>query len=411
MPPSSRPLALLRVLSRAAVVVLLMATALMSLVLATMTSPTLTDPVTAELTAQGTTRGALAMLLVLALPFYRIAPSVLLIVGTVSILLLHLDPFLLAVGLTVWIARAQRGWQWAIAGTGLMMIVANGVMHIVRLHQWPDEEYRLTGQLLVAFTVLGCLSLVLALGFWARARRSTRKAEADADSAQRTSEHLTDELTRQREREDLAREVHDTLASRLSVLSLHAGSLQETAQREGEARLQQELQTTRNYADQALTDLRVLLTSLREGGAPPSTPVPPPQGIDDLGDLLDDAAATGLEVHSIVALDGYTSTSAPLQRTVLRITQEALTNALRHSPDRVVRVRITGSPASGIRMVFRNRRAESSGFSLGSGTGLMSIRERAEMVGGTVDVQEDGDEFILTVHLPEVVDDDEPVRS
>lgn len=402
---------LLRVLLQVVIVVVLMAAALMSLILATMTSPALSDPATAELTDEGVLRGALAMLLVLALPWYRMAPSVPLVAGTVSVVLLHLDPFLLAVGLTVWIARSVRRWHWVVAATGLGLIVANGVMHIVRLGRWPDEQYRLTGQLLVAFTVIGCLSLVLALGFWARARRSTRKAEAEVDSALRNSEQLSDELTRQREREDLAREVHDTLASRLSVLSLHAGSLEETAQHRGETRLQQELQTTRSYADQALTDLRVLLTSLREGGAPAASPVPPPQGIDDLGDLLDDAVASGLDVRSFVALDGYSSAPAPLQRTVLRIAQEALTNALRHSLDRTVQVRITGSAETGIRLVFRNRRAASSDFSLGSATGLIGIRERADMVGGTVEVQDDGDEFILDVRLPGVENDDEPVSS
>lgn len=405
MPQPSRPVALLRVLLSVVVVLLLMTAALMSLVVATMTSPSLMDPVTAELTEQGAVRGALAMLLVLALPWYRAAPSVLIIVGTVSILLLHLDPFLLAVGLTGWIARCTRRWHWGVVVAGMVLIVANGVMHIVRLGQWPEEDYRQTGRILVAFSVLVCLSLILAIGFWARQRRSTRRAEAEADTALRASEHLSDELTRQREREDLAREVHDTLASRLSVLSLQAGSLQETAQREGESKLHQELQTTRSYADQALTDLRVLLTSLREGGAPSATPVPAPQGIHDLGDLLDDAASAGLDVRSFVALENFASAPEPLQRAVLRITQEALTNALRHSSDRSAHLRLTGSPERGISLIVSNRRADDSDFSLGSGTGLIGIRERAALVGGTVDVRDDGDEFVLDVQLPAVTED------
>lgn len=400
MLPRRRLQSALRALVSGVIVVVMIFVGLMVLVLATMTSPNSTDPASGDPTDFGLLQVGLGMLILLALPWYRRAPLVLIIAGAVAATVLRADPFVLAVGLTVWIGRCQSRWQWIVAGFGLAVIPLNAVLHLRGLSQWPDDDYQQTGQVLVVCLTLLCVGLVLGISLWTRQRRSTERAEADAESAQQSSEQLSDELARRREREDLAREVHDTLAGRLSGLSLQVGSLEQTAQRGAEDQLDDALRTTRRYADQALTDLRVLLTSLREGGASSTVPAQTPTGIPDLQDMLDDAATSGLDVRPYILLDGYSSAPPALQRAILRIAQEALTNALRHSEDRVVHLNITGDRQRGVRLGFSNRSGVRPSFSGGSGTGLIGIRERAQLLGGSVEIQTEGPEFTLSVFLP-----------
>lgn len=382
------------------VVVAMIFVGLLIMVLASMTSPSTTDPQSMELTEIGAVRVGVGMLILLTLPWYRKVPLLLMGSGTISALVLHLDPFVLAVGLTVWIARSQRRWHWVVGGAGLLVITVNAVLHVATLTRWPDADYARTGQILVVTLAALGIALVLGVSLWVRQRRSAQRAQASAHSAQQSSAELSDELTRRREREDLAREVHDTLAGRLSGLSLHVGSLEATAQRNDADHLGEALRTTRSYADQALTDLRILLSSLREGGSSPATPAKAPGGVADLQDLLDDAGSSGLQVHPYILLDGYAAAPEALQRAVLRITQEALTNALRYSSDGSVRARITGDEKRGITLDFRNRSGSEASFREGAGTGLIGIRERAELLGGTVDVSDEDGEFTVRVHLP-----------
>lgn len=396
---SRRQTALHRIIAGGAVVLMIFVGLLVA-VAATLTSPASTDPATGEPTDFAVIQVGLGMLVLLTLPWYRRVPLLPMIVGAVAATVLRLDPFVLAVGLTVWVVRCRQRWQWAVAGVGLGLIVINVLMHLYGLSQWPDDDYTRTGQLLVISLGVLCIGLVLGISLWVRQKHSADYARATAQKAQHSSEQLSDELVRQREREDLAREVHDTLAGRLSGLSLQVGSLEDSAQRGDNTQLDDALRTTRSYADQALTDLRVLLTSLREGGASTAAPVKTLTGVADLQNLLEDAAAAGLEIRPYILLDGYASAPQPLQRAVLRIAQEALTNALRHSADRQVQVNITGDPERGIQLEFRNRSNGSSQFAQGSGTGIIGVRERAELLGGSVDVLDASGEFRLTVVLP-----------
>lgn len=392
--------AVARVLLSGAVVVTMFLVGLLMLTLATTTDPEMFDPATEEITDFAAAMAVIGMLILFTLPWYRRAPLVLLVAGSVSALLLGLDPFVLAVGLTVWVVRAQYRWQWAVAAAGFAVILVSAGLHIQALSGWPDEDYRRTGQVLVlAFTVL-CLGLVLGIGLWGRQRRSTEAAEVQARAAEQSSEQLSEQLARQRERHDLAREVHDTLASDLSGLSLHVGGLEKSTQNGEDPQFSDELRTTRRYADQALTNLRTLLTSLREGGAGEEVPAQSPQGIADLQSLFEEAGANGLQVHPFVLLDGYASAPEALQHTVRRITQEALTNALRHSSDLTAELSITGSAGQGIQLRISNRTSGESHFTAGSGTGLVGMKERAQLLGGSAEVDQPEGRFIVTVHLP-----------
>lgn len=397
--PRSWPRAV-RVILSGIVVLVMMSTGLLVTVSTAMTNPGYIDSATDEPTTLGAIMIGVAMLALLTLPFYRRAPLVPMIAGTVVALLLRLDPFVLAVGLAVWVVRAERRWHWAVAAAGFAVILICAGLHLYALTGWPDPDYQRTGQILVAVVTVLCLGLVLGISLGVRQRRSARTAEAHARAAEHSNEALTEQLTRQQERQILAREVHDTLASDLSGLSLHVGGLEKAAQSTGDPRLGHELRTTRHYADRALTNLRTLLTSLREGDASDAAPAPSPRGVADLQTLFAEAAATGVDVRPFVLVDGFSTAPDALQHAVRRITGEALTNVLRHSSDRTAEVSLTGAEGQGIELRVTNRVAQGSGFTGGSGTGLVGVEERARALGGSAEPRQDGDRFTLTVRLP-----------
>lgn len=396
--PHSWPRAV-RLLLSGLIVVAMITVGLFVLAVGTMSDPEFIDPATGEITDFGAARAALGMLVLLVLPFYRRAPLVTMIAGAVAALVLQLDPFVLAVGLTVWIVRARQRWQWAVAAAGLAVILINAGLHARALTAWPDEDYQRTGYVLLAMLTVLCLGLVLGISFGVRQRRSALAAKAQTRDATHSNEQLSAQLTRQKERQDLAREVHDTLASDLSGLSLHVGGLEKAAQSAGDPSLSQELRTTRRYADQALTNLRTLLTSLRESGND-GAPAPSPQGLRDLQTLFAEAAASGVKVRPFVLVDGLSTAPDALQHAIRRITQEALTNVLRHSSDQTAEVSITGAPGQGIELRVTNQVPDEPRFTSGSGTGLIGVTERARALGGSAETHQKLGQFTLTVQLP-----------
>ncbi len=169
------------------------------------------------------------------------------------------------------------------------------------------------------------------------------------------------------------------------------------------------LAETKQYSDQALRDLRSLVTSLREQGEiEPVVPAAAPSGFDDLRALLDDATREGITIHSQILLNNYDSAPDELQRAVIRISQEALTNVLRHSADNTVHLRIEGQPGQELFLEFTNRTDHQSQFQHGSGTGLLGIKERAHLIGGTAEQKTNDQYFRLQIHLP--WSDDEPAE-
>ena len=381
-------------------VLLMMAAGLIVLVLALWVDPAngLTADADSLLTNLGVTRFLLASLALFLLPLYRRAPLVLIGAGAFCAVVLGTDPFVLAIGLTVWIGRAQKRWEWWIVAAGGVAIGVNAVRIILVTQHIADDADRRGAIIAVLALLLLCVSLAVGISMWARQRRRTGIASAAARSARQSSEQLSDEVVRQREREALAREVHDTLASRLSAIALQTGSLEDAARELPE--LDDAMKTVRSNATSALTDLRSLLTSLREGGAPAAAPHGAPGGIGDLQDLFADAAAAGLAITPFVVIDSYGEAPDSLRRAAVRITQEALTNALRHSSDRAVTVRIEGAPRVGIRLEFANNYGYGPSFEGGSQRGLLGIGERARLIGGTANHHRSDGRFVLTVHLP-----------
>jgi signal transduction histidine kinase len=219
---------------------------------------------------------------------------------------------------------------------------------------------------------------------------------------------LRDEHARAGERTRIAREMHDVLAHKIALISLHAGGLEVNSTAEPE-RIEQGAALIRSTAQEALDELRAVLGVLRgstlDGLAAQSGPVglagpvglvglvglvgSGPHGGDDEPDPFADLARlveTWTEAGAGVSLNDEVGPLPPVTaRTVYRLVQEGLTNAHRYAPGSPVTVRISGIQGQEILVSIVNGPArERAAIQAGSGVGLIGLAERLRLVGGTV---------------------------
>jgi signal transduction histidine kinase len=196
--------------------------------------------------------------------------------------------------------------------------------------------------------------------------------------------------------------MHDVLAHRISLLSLHAGALEfrPDAPAEDVARA---AAVIRASAHQALEDLRTVIDQLRDG-ADGEAPPPPQPTLAALPGLLEESRQAGMRLHADVRVPDLAAVPDAVGRHALRIVQEALTNARKHAPSAAVDVRIEGQPGKGLSIEVRNPApvlaAGATGIP-GSGTGLVGLAERASLSGGRLEHGVDGQgDFRLRAWLP-----------
>lgn len=306
-----------------------------------------------------------------------------------------------AVLVSLFTVAVHRGWLAAtlVSAVQLAQVIA------FALAWHPAEVPEL------AFTAFLCLIFLapLAWGMVVRFRRQLlaslrRDAERERqDHARRLVE------ARRGERERIAREMHDVLAHRISLLSVHAGALAyRTAQAgAGAARgltaeeLAEAAQVIRDNAHLALTELGEVLSVLRGGDPEPAGRTPPPL-LSDLPRLAEEAVAAGQRVSLDLADLPEPAPRPQEQRTVYRVVQEGLTNARKHAPGAPVAVRVAGDPGTGLEVTVTNPLPDGVvGPPVpGAGTGLTGLSERVALDGGTLDHGPAGGVFRLRARLP-----------
>src|SRR5204862_453323 len=235
-----------------------------------------------------------------------------------------------------------------------------------------------------AFFALAALAMtaIVASGMFARGRRESRQERVRHAGAE---QQLLVEQARYAERTRIAREMHDVLAHRISLLSLRAGAV------------------IRASAHQALEDLRAVIGILRDG-ADGDAPQPPQPTLAALPELLDESRAAGMRLHADVRVADLAAVPDSVGRHALRIVQEALTNARKHAPSAAVELRLEGAPGEGLTIEVRNPApvlAAGEPEIPGAGTGLVGLAERAKLSGGPLEhgLEPDGD-FRLRAWLP-----------
>lgn len=236
--------------------------------------------------------------------------------------------------------------------------------------------------------------ILVNIAFFAGAVYAGRSSWRSALSKQRnhhqaqTIERQSEELMRRAvvdERLRIARELHDVVAHHVSAIGIQAGAARMVLTRDVEA-AQEALRTVESSSRQAVTETRQLLGVLRdETGDPTEFGA---HGAQDLEALVQEYAQRGLSVTLELDLDeSLTLDRIPpaLGSSVYRCVQESLANVLRHSTARRVWVGLSSRPAehgSILELEVMDRghpRAETSG----SGFGLVGLRERAQLHGGS----------------------------
>ncbi|MFC4331365.1 sensor histidine kinase [Streptomyces andamanensis] len=281
--------------------------------------------------------------------------------GSLATLVMYTD--LVYAGVLYGTAAWARRVLWV---TGLVTVAAT----LVPLAVWRVPEALLIG------VVTGIVTFGPAATGWS-VRNHREAAEAARLHAEQTA--LLAETDRVQavaaERARMARELHDMVAGHLSAIAIHSTA---ALSLDDPATSRDALAVIRENSVDGLTEMRRLIGLLRDGpdgDAPAAVPT-----LDGLAALVSSARAGGLDVG--LSAD-HGKVAAPVELAAYRIVQESLTNALKHGGEGPVRVSVqerdhalrieVSSPCTG----RETPRAP------GSGTGLIGMRERAVLLGGT----------------------------
>ncbi|GAA4532261.1 sensor histidine kinase [Amycolatopsis samaneae] len=207
--------------------------------------------------------------------------------------------------------------------------------------------------------------------------RTGQELSARIDEIERAREQerrLIEQTTLSRERTQLAREMHDVVSHQVSLIAVSAGALQVGAP---DAGTKEAASTIRELSVKTLDELRHMVTLLRASGSQPTELTPQPT----LAELDRLVTTSGIPVERDGELPG--DLGAPQQRAIYRTVQEALTNARKHAPGARVTIHI-GHTAAEVEVTVVNGRPVLPTLSLPSARhGLVGLRERAELLGGT----------------------------
>lgn len=259
------------------------------------------------------------------------------------------------------------------------------------------------GDLLISFAAS---AVIIAWGLLTRSRREllvSIRAQAASMEAER---QLRDEQAKEAERRRIAREMHDVLAHRISLLSLHAGALEFRPDATPEE-IAEAARVIRESARDALVELREVIGVLREP-LPGDSPEPPQPTLGSLPLLVDDFRAAGLRIEFEPESLPPEPNSDVLSRTAYRVVQEGLVNASKHAANSTTRIDCDlDDDELCVRVINKlpvGAPAEHSNGAVAldtSGVGLVGLAERVELAGGSLWHGDNSDgEFVLAATLP-----------
>ena len=250
------------------------------------------------------------------------------------------------------------------------------------------------GSLVDTGTNVVLMAAALLIGAGARARRASVAAALDRAAYLERERHQLDEAATVAERLRIARELHDVAAHGMSLVAMQASSARLALQAGDSARALPALELVEQASRSSLTEMRRLLTVLRSDTT--DAPLGPAPGLADLSALGD-----GLPVTFSVDVDP-SGIPGGASLTAYRIVQEALSNVRRHGVG-VTAVSVRVGRERDVLVVSVEDDGRSDGAA-GSGYGLLGMRERVAVYGGTLDagaVDAGGWRVTARIPLPE----------
>jgi signal transduction histidine kinase len=326
---------------------------------------------------------ALVLLSALALLWrYQHPRAVLLVTLTLSLATAALSygvhtPAAPAVALYAFAVRPRHGRSWPVLATAAAGWVAL-VLIEVAVTPYAVPDYALPGLIWAGAWLIG------------DRRRVLRARVADeVDHARR--EH---ELVVAEERARIARELHDSAGHALNTILVQAGAARVLRERDSE-RSAQAVATIEDLARETIEEIDRIVGLLREDSEMDRSPLP---GIDQIPALVERQRAGGLDVRLTIEGEPDRRPPTSVSRAVYRIAQESLTNASRHG---------TGSAAIAIQLgpdalelSVANPVTTHVEPRPGGGRGIAGMRERAKLLGGSLQAGHNGSRFELHAQLP-----------
>ena len=290
---------------------------------------------------------------------------------------------------------ARRRWR-EILPTAALSVLAGQASLAVQ----PNRTMSWYVNLLFCVLAAG---VVVAIGLYLGARRDLIASLHDRAERAEREQALQVSTARAGERTRIAREMHDVLAHRMSLVAVHAGALAYRTDLSA-AETRETAAIIQANSQRALADLREILGLLRdtERGIDVTHHRPQPT-LSDLDSLLDDERAAGAHVMLRSDLEDLDALPESIGRSAFRIVQEGLTNARKHAPHALVTVELTGHPGNGLDLSVRNpvRVGGELNGKDGAGFGLVGLAERAAASHGRLEhgLTRNGD-FVLRAWLP-----------
>jgi signal transduction histidine kinase len=289
-------------------------------------------------------------------------------------------PQLLSVSLAVLIVAfaVGAGFEGRQLMIGTLALIAATVIHDLDDPQHAGDP------------LIDPLFLLLAVAAGVVVHRRQRQVDHVAHVA---AERAEDALRLERSR--IARELHDVIAHGVSVMVVQADSARDGVAAE-DTETRAALAAIERTGRESLRELRRLLGLLRDEDEAAS--LAPQPGITDLPALVQSVRRAGLPVE--LRIEGDAVGLAPgADLAAYRIVQEALTNALRHAGPARATVRVAYDPRRVLLEVADTGRGDGA-YGNGAGQGLIAMRERARLYGGSFDARRRSDGFVVTAELP-----------
>jgi signal transduction histidine kinase len=282
-----------------------------------------------------------------------------------------------AVALYAFAVRPQRGRSWLVLATATAGWVAL-VLTEVAVTPYAVADYLLPGLVWAGAWLIGD-------------RRRFLRAHVAERLDQARREH---ELVVAEERARIARELHDSAGHALNTILVQAGAARVLRERDSE-RSAQAVATIEDLARETIEEIDRIVGLLREDREMDRSPLP---GLDQIPALVERLRAGGLDVHLTIDGEPNRPPPTPVSRAAYRIAQESLTNASRHG---------TGSAAIAIRLgpdalvlSVANPVTTHIEPRPGGGRGIAGMRERAKLLGGSLQAGRNGSRFELHAQLP-----------
>jgi signal transduction histidine kinase len=334
----------------------------------------------------------LAVCSTVPLIFWRRAPgAVFVLTAVASLLLAGLGyPIGLLLGPTValylWAASRDEEQRWTRRSSGVVVALFGAYLVAATLGGggFPASEFVHTG-------------LAWAVAWFAGERTRLRRAQlAELEKRARRAEREGERdrrLAAAEERARIARDLHDAAGHAINVIAVRAGTAR---LRQDPERSQAALEAIEQLARKTVGEIDQIVGALREHGSGDGAMDAPP-GLASLDTLVGRHAAAGLDVS--VASEGEPRRlERAVDQAAYRILQEALTNAARHGAG-AARVELAFGDAA-LEVTISNAALAQSAPRANGGHGLIGMRERATLLGGSLEVERANGSFCVRARLP-----------